>query len=160
MIRSVLILDLDGVLITNSLWQPDEIDSDGYSKFDENCVTNLNLLLNEYNFEIWLSSARRTAKTLEEFNLIFKARNILEPIRGFLPVYPECSTRKDEIETFIKESNTSNFLIIDDDKSLHKIDLKYKNNLVLTELYKGFDKECLRLAIEKTRLLSPLDRIY
>jgi histidinol phosphatase-like enzyme len=41
----VLFLDLDGVLITTPAWKPDEIDSDGYSKFEQSCVDNLNQLL-------------------------------------------------------------------------------------------------------------------
>lgn len=54
--KVLLILDLDGVLITTPTWKADEIDSDGYSKFSRNCVSNLNRLLATANFEIWLSS--------------------------------------------------------------------------------------------------------
>jgi len=50
--RITLILDLDGVLITTPIWKADEIDSDGYSKFNMNCVQNLNKLLIQSDFEI------------------------------------------------------------------------------------------------------------
>ncbi|MEW7289380.1 HAD domain-containing protein [Aquimarina sp. 2304DJ70-9] len=151
MTKSVLILDLDGVLITTPMWKADEIDTDGYSKFNEDCVTNLNKLLSKWEFEIWLSSTRRTIKTIEEFNQIFRNRNIKNQISGFLPEYDDCRTRKDEILRFIEEHNTSDFLIIDDDKSLNGLEEKYKEKLILTELQKGFDKEKFELAIGKIK---------
>ena len=151
MTKPLLILDLDGVLITTPTWKSDEIDTDGYSKFNHQCVKNLNKFLSEFEFEIWLSSTRRTVKTLEEFNDIFKNRNIEKSINGFVPEYKDCMTRKDEVLRFIKEHKTSNFLIIDDDKSLNGLDEKYKKKLVLTELLKGFDMEKLELAIKKTK---------
>ncbi len=151
MTKSVLILDLDGVLITTPMWKADEIDSDGYSKFNEDCVTNLNNLLSKFEFEIWLSSTRRTVKTLAEFNQIFRNRNIKNLISGFLPEYPDCKTRKDEIVKFIEESKFSNFLVIDDDKSLNRLEEKHKEKLILTELQKGFDIEKLELAIERIK---------
>jgi len=36
--KTTLILDLDGVLITTPSWKADEMDADGYSKFNENCI--------------------------------------------------------------------------------------------------------------------------
>ncbi|MEE9362138.1 MAG: HAD domain-containing protein [Cellulophaga sp.] len=149
--RTILILDLDGVLITTPIWKADEMDSDGYSKFKINCVDNLNKLLSQSDFEIWLSSTRRTVKTLTEFNKIFKNRNIESEIKGFLPEYQECKTRKDEITRFIEEFEISDFLIIDDDKSLNGLDEKHKKNLILTELQKGFDIEKFELAIGKIK---------
>lgn len=144
-------MDLDGVLITTPIWKADEMDSDGYSKFNINCVNNLNKLLSQSNFEIWLSSTRRIVKTLTEFNSIFKNRNIESEIKGFLPDYRECKTRKDEIIRFIEEFRISDFLIIDDDKSLNELDKNYKEKLILTELQKGFDNEKFKLAIGKIK---------
>jgi len=60
-----LILDLDGVLITTPSWKADNIHSDGYSDFNKDCVINLNKLLLVENFEIWLSSMRRTTKNIK-----------------------------------------------------------------------------------------------
>ncbi len=92
-LNRVLILDLDGVLITNPPWKADRIHSDGYSEFNESCVENLNRLLTLAEFDIWLSSTRRTVKTLTEFNLIFKNRGIKKDIIGFIPEYPDCRNR-------------------------------------------------------------------
>ena len=146
--NTILILDLDGVLITTPSWKSDEIDSDGYSKFNEKCVENLNKLLSLSQFEIWLSSTRRTMKTLDEFNLIFANRNIKQKIQGFLPEYKACKNRREEIELFIEEFCVSNFLIIDDDKSLNGLSFGYKKKLISTKLQKGFNGEKFMEVIE------------
>lgn len=149
--KVILILDLDGVLITTPTWKADEMDADGYSEFNKICVDNLNKLLEQFDFEIWLSSTRRTVKTLKEFNEIFKNRNIESQIKGYLPEYKECKTRKDEIIRFLEEFKISDFLIIDDDKSLNGLDENHKKKLILTELHRGFDNEKFELAIEQIK---------
>lgn len=149
-----LILDLDGVLITNPSWKADQIHSDGYSEFNESCVENLNRLLTLAEFDIWLSSTRRTMKTLTEFNLIFKNRGIEKQIAGFLPEYANCRNRKEEVLNFITELKLSDFLIIDDDKSLNELESGIKEKLILTELMKGFNSEKLKEATEKIKNCS------
>ena len=142
----ILILDLDGVLITTPPWKPDDTCDDGYSAFNDTCVENLNRLLTHENFDIWLSSSRRRTKTLDEFNAIFANRNVKKPISGFIPECADCQNRKDEIVTFLQELNTDHVLIIDDDSSLNDLPAAYKRRLVLTEAMKGFDKQKLVLA--------------
>ncbi|WP_194510032.1 HAD domain-containing protein [Psychroserpens luteus] len=149
--NKLLILDLDGVLITNPSWKSDRIDSDGYSEFNESCVENLNQLLTLTEFDIWLSSTRRTVKTLTEFNLIFKNRGINKEIVGFLPEYADCKNRKEEVQKFIAEYKPSDFLIIDDDKSLNGLENGIKEKLILTDLIKGFDLEKLNEVTEKMK---------
>ncbi|MEN7550088.1 HAD domain-containing protein [Rapidithrix thailandica] len=74
--KNVIILDLDGVLITTPSWKPDEIHIDGYSEFNRNAVRNLNKLLEEVDAELWLSSTKRMNQSLEKFKEIFASRNI------------------------------------------------------------------------------------
>ncbi|GAB5416196.1 MAG: hypothetical protein Crog4KO_12200 [Crocinitomicaceae bacterium] len=133
-----IILDLDGVLITTPPWKPDQMDSDGYSLFNKSCVENLNKLLDHVDAELWLSSTRRTVKTLSEFNQIFKHRGINGSIKGFLPEYENCFSRKEEVLKFIEEHKCKNYLIIDDDKSLDDLDDSIKQRLIRTELLNGF----------------------
>lgn len=149
MTPKTLILDLDGVLITTPPWKADEIDLDGYSKFNSACVANLNELLSHQDFTIWLSSTRRTVKTLDEFNSIFRRRNIRTAITGFLPEYADCKSRKEEILRFVNESRISDFLVIDDDKSLNAIHNNLNSSLVLTDLTTGFNDEKLKEALMK-----------
>lgn len=144
--KITLILDLDGVLITTPPWKADEIDLDGYSKFNTACVSNLNILLSQANFEIVLSSTRRILKTLEEFNRIFAHRNITQSIKGFIPVYNTYQSRKEEIERFLTDSKIHDFIILDDDKSLNGLTKNRKQYLILTEFMKGFDKDKLEEA--------------
>ena len=149
--NNLLILDLDGVLITNPSWKADQIGSDGYSEFNASCAAHLNQLLALTEFDIWLSSTRRTVKTLNEFNLIFKNRGIKKEIVGFLPEYLDCKNRKEEILKFIAEFKVYDFLIIDDDKSLNGLENGLKEKLILTELMKGFNLEKLKEATEKIK---------
>ncbi|MFT6244875.1 MAG: FMN phosphatase YigB (HAD superfamily) [Salibacteraceae bacterium] len=147
MTQVIIILDLDGVLITTPPWKPDEIDSDGYSAFNKSCVENLNSLLKLIDGKIWLSSTRRTVKTLSEFNEIFKHRKISNQIEGFLPEFENCHSRMDEVLKFLSITNHDNYLILDDDKSLNDLDSKIKQRLILTELMRGFGAEELQNAI-------------
>ena len=113
--RNVIILDLDGVLITTPSWKADLVHLDGYSAFNEKCVDYFNLL--ETNAEIWLSSTRRTRKSLVEFKEIFKNRNVFKDLTGFIPNIQR--NRNEEIKYFLElNKNIKNYLIIDDDITL------------------------------------------
>jgi len=149
--KIALILDLDGVLITTPIWKADEIDFDNYSKFNPNCVDNLNQLLEFTDFEIYLSSERRKTKTLEEFNQIFKNRGIIQEIKDFVPVYPNSKNRREEIKTVLSENQIENFLIVDDDKSLLDTEEFIKERLILTSSMLGFNDE--RLSEVKNKIL-------
>jgi hypothetical protein len=127
------------------------MDTDGYSVFNPDCILRLNELFSEFYFEVWLSSTRRTQKTLQEFNQIFQHRKIDATIVGFLPKHDGDITRKEEIEHFIKEQDLKHFLILDDDKTLHELSARYSNRLVLTEYHKGFDVQKLEEAVKKLR---------
>ena len=144
--KTILILDLDGVLITTPSWKADEMDFDNYSKFCSTCINNLNNLLLSFEFDIWLISTRRTVKTLKEFNEIFKNRKIIQEIIGFVPQQNEINNRKEEVLHFIEKINPKNYIIIDDDKTLNGLNKNMKSNLVLTELMKGFNTEKLNEA--------------
>lgn len=143
----VLILDLDGVLITTPIWKKDKMHVDGYSDFNVDCVENLNRLLTNYRIKIFLSSTRRIVKTLDEFNIIFKNRSIVQKIEGFLPLY-ENQNRREELESFITDRNLKDFIIIDDDKSAMGLPQKIKEKLVHTSLIQGFTSEKLEEAIK------------
>ena len=152
--NKTLILDLDGVLITTPPWKADKMDSDGYSEFNNSCVENLNRLLTLAKFDIWLSSTRRTVKTIREFNLIFEKRKIAGEIVGFLPEYSDCKNRKEKIQKFITESKLMDFLILDDDKSLNGLASGIKKNLILTDFNNGFDTGKLKEATERIKTVA------
>lgn len=142
----ILLLDLDGVLITTPAWRANELAADGYAVFDTQAVACLNELLAVANCELWLSSSRRKGKSLETFQAIFEARGIVAPLTGLLPVYPSSFSRKEELQAFIPSLQGQDFLIIDDDKSLNGLAPAYKKRLVLTPYHQGFREEQLALA--------------
>ena len=142
--KNVIILDLDGVLILTPPWKSDKIDVDGYSQFDRQSVTNLNILMSNVDAELWLSSNRRFGKTLEEFRQIFILRQIEAPLIGFLPLKNLNTPRKDEVCNFLDQEPIKNFLIIDDDKSLNNLDPLRKSFWVSTDSMIGFNSEKLK----------------
>lgn len=145
--RNAIILDLDGVLITTPSWQRDEIENDGYSKFNSMAIENFNMLTDSLNFELWIISDRRRGKTLEQFNEIFKTRNIKKIIDSFVPIYGYIS-RKEEFEKFINENEFDNIILIDDDSSLDG--LSDKSSWIKTKSLIGFGIEELNETKFKT----------
>lgn len=146
--KNVIILDLDGVLITTPTWKADEMDSDGYSTFNKKCVENFNILTQNLDCELWISSTRRMNKNLQEFREIFFNRNIKSEIKGFLPKGNYQISRLTEIEGFLSHKPINNFLILDDDSTLYNLEAKYKRFWVQTNLIIGFDSEKLKEAQE------------
>lgn len=136
--RNVIILDLDGVLVTKPPWRMDELDVDGYSKFNEHAIANFNMLTDDLDFELWLISDRRRGKTLEQLNKIFKNRNINKQLDGMVPIYGYIS-RREELQKFISENKIENYIIIDDDSSLDE--LEDKDFWIKTKSLTGFGKE-------------------
>jgi hypothetical protein len=149
--RLTIILDLDGVLITNLPTQPEVLHTDGYTDFDASCVANLNVLVAEVESEVWLISARRKGKTLLEMQAIFNARGIAAPIVGMVPVYADGMKRNHETIRFIRENNLEHYLIIDDNRVLRQLPRSMKNRLVQTDFARGFNKDKLE---EARRLLG------
>lgn len=147
--KNVIILDLDGVLVITPPWRKDELDSDGYSKFNSVAIDYFNMLTDELSFEceLWLISDRRRGKSLEQFNEIFKNRNIKKTINGMVPIYGHIS-RKEELERFLSENEIDNFILIDDDSSLDG--LEDKSSWIKTKSLIGFGIEELKEAKFKT----------
>jgi hypothetical protein len=126
-LNNIIILDLDGVLINTPQWKPDRLHTDGYFDFNQKSVINLNKILEETGYDIILSSTRRTKTDIDLMNQYFKNRGIIKPIIGYVPEY-DVSTRLEEIELFLAEHDPTNYLIIDDDKSLSGGSDRIKNN--------------------------------
>lgn len=145
-----LILDLDGVLITTPPWKADTLHEDGYSDFNPACVQHLNLLLERTNFELWLSSSRQKGKTIHEMNALFARRGIRQTIVGFV-VEIHGKSRFESITAFMDDHPEGEFLILDDDTSLHALDRERKSCWVHTSSLTGFTYEKLLEAITLIR---------
>lgn len=146
---NVILLDLDGVLITTPAWKPDVLHADGYSDFNVEAVACFNELLLHTNAEIWLTSSRRQQRTLSEFNQIFSNRNIAGEIKGYIPGGTDSQNRLAEINAFLNHDQVKSFLILDDDPGLHDLSAERKKHWVQTLPLIGFNREKLAEALEK-----------
>ena len=147
--KNIILLDLDGVMITTPPWRKDYIDEDGYSQFKSDAVTNLNRLTKQVDAELWLISARRRNYTVEQFNVFFKNRKIEKELSGMVPSYFEYIPRVEELKSFLEEEPVDNYLIIDDDSSLES--LEDKSFWVKPHSMIGFTEEKLNEALEKIK---------
>jgi len=144
-----ILLDLDGVLITNLAWKADEMANDGYSKFNDKCVRCFNSLIERIDsFELWLSSSRRKVMSLEEFNVIFENRGIATFLTGFVPVPKDDISRRAEVEAFARARKETELLIIDDDSSLQGLSPGLKSRWIATNPFQGFTEENMRSALK------------
>ena len=148
---NILLLDLDGVLITTPGWKSDEIAIDGYSKFDAKSVDNLNVLLSSCEMDVWLISSRRKGITIEKLNVIFANRGICQLIKEYVPIFEQNLNRKAEVEKFIGTVSFDNLLILDDDSSLRGLEGNIRKNWVEVNTLKGFDEHCLEFAMRICR---------
>lgn len=146
--RNVILLDLDGVLITTPPWKPDEMHEDGYSDFNPLCVSNFNILLEKATADIWLTSSRRWTKTLIEFQEIFKNRKVIKSPVGRIPDGTGGRSRLSEINAFLDHEPYQHYMIIDDDNSLQSLTPSRKTHWIKTNPLIGFNNECLLSSIE------------
>lgn len=147
--NKVIFLDIDGVLIsTYPLWMSDKLDIDGYSKFNEINVDHFKKLLEEFpELKIIISSSRRIGKSIERLEQIFSFRGLTNKIIDKIPDPTTALLNRGlEISNYIFEKNISQFIVIDDDKSILIMDAHLLPNIILTEYEKGFDADCLELA--------------
>ena len=145
---AVIFLDIDGVLVnTFPVWKSDELDGDGYSKFNEANLKNLIELL-EYNPSIRLiiSSSRRFGKSIEDLETIFSYRGIVGKIAGKTPdSMDNPKSRGHEIKDFVVSNQVKNLLVLDDDLSVLDFE-EIKDFVVKTEYRTGFDSSKLKEA--------------
>lgn len=129
---NVILLDLDGVMITTKPWKSDFNLADNFAEFNPKAVYKLNQLLKETGYDIVLSSARRYNYDIDKMNEFFKTRGIEGNIIGYLPLVDRnlMHSRYYEILQFLFANRCENYLIIDDDKSLNKL---HDKSLILTD---------------------------
>jgi hypothetical protein len=120
---NIILLDLDGVMITTKSWESDFILSDNFAEFNPKAVIKLNQLLKETGYNIILTSARRYVHDIDQMNSFFKTRGIEGKIIEYLPLYDLNLrySRFDEVMRFIQKYRPENYLVIDDDKSLWQL---------------------------------------
>ena len=72
----IILLDLDGVLITTPGWQPVEQHADGFLKFNPEATRNLIRLTQVTNAAFVLTTTHRITYSASEWRAIFNGRGI------------------------------------------------------------------------------------
>ncbi len=120
---NIILLDLDGVLITTKPWESDHLLEDGFAEFNKKSVDKLNEILDETGYDIVLTSARRYSVDIDKMNEFFKTRGIKGQIIGYNRLFDLDLKwdRAKQIMAFLMLHRPDNYLIIDDDKSIGRM---------------------------------------
>jgi hypothetical protein len=146
----IILLDIDGVLVTTGGWKKPEILSDNFPQFNKEPAENLREILLKTGASIILTTSHRNSHTLDEWRGIFKTRGIEVSSVGRLEISNSeiRLNRAGEILNWIKkEGQNKSFVIIDDDTSLHGLPADVQKKCILTKGLIGLDKEGAEKAI-------------
>ncbi len=144
-----LLLDIDGVMILAKPWQSYQLDIDGFGVFHKIAVANLNkLIASNKDIEIILTTSHKHSFTIRQWENIFLNRGILPVQISKLNSNSLLMSRHEEINIWYQNNPNEMFIVIDDDKSLNSMDLKFKqNHLILTSPLVGLNE----IATEEAR---------
>ena len=148
----IILLDIDGVLVTTPSWRATEILSDGFMKFNDNAATNLQRLITETEADIVLTSTHRVNYPIETWKNIFRHRGILTNSISKLNEKLSIETMLDRAteikEWFDNGGHKYNFVVIDDDVSLNGLPAVIKSKCVLTSPLIGLNEEATNNALK------------
>lgn len=140
----LIFLDIDGVMVPAKGWKSPEFLNDGFPAFSNKAIYTLQYLITE-DTTIMLTTSHKSNFSMEEWKGIFKRRGINTENIKSLPANVDNLSRKDEIINWANVNVLgSDFIIIDDDKSLNGLPDFLKDNLVQTSPYIGLTEEHLQ----------------
>lgn len=139
----LIFLDIDGVMVPAASWKVPEILEDGFPMFTEKSIKGLKTLLSS-DTKIILSTSHRDRFTIEKWKEIFAKRGLQVKNLDRLPSSNMHGKRKDEImQWFSTHRRPKNFIIIDDDNTLHDLPRDLKDHLVIASSLVGLTPEKL-----------------
>lgn len=148
----ILLLDIDGVLETSPAWKTPQFLADGFYQFNAEAQENLKAIITQFQPEIVLTTTHRVNYTLEEWRQIFKLRGInVTKISKINEAQnsTELSKRNREIEAWVHKNKQADFLILDDDKSLHALPLVIQDRWISIDPLMGITREIKQEIIRK-----------
>jgi len=151
-IRNYILLDIDGVLVTEGAWKPATIETDGFLKFNDRAAACLADIIIQTDASVILASTHRSRYTNSEWQLIFSNRGII--IKAFSTLddfgdYSNCKNRREEIEQFVQTNpDIASYIIIDDDSSLHNLPISIKDRWLQTMPLTGINAWIVQKAID------------
>lgn len=151
----IILLDIDGVLVTTPSWKSAELLADGFLKFNEKASRNLARIIEETKADIVLTTTHRISYSIEEWKILLNARGI----------YPDSISKLNNITTLsgmvsraieIKEwidhyTYNEKFVVIDDDLSINDLPGSIKEKCVLTKPLIGLDEEATQKVLNILR---------
>ena len=141
----LLLLDIDGVMVPAKAWQQPALLSDGFPAFSSQAVSVLQELINP-STRILLTSSHRSRWNVEQWKDIFLRRDIRINELELMDIYPTFSSRKDEIIHWLTQHTPpDDFIIIDDDSSLHDLPAHLKAHFVHTTPLVGLTTQHLHI---------------
>lgn len=145
----LILLDIDGVMLSASSWKPVERLDDGFSNFSPRAVSSLQKIILETGASIVLTTSHKSTYSLPQWQRIFKKRGLDVFIVSKLEDNTTFMNRKEEILNWQnKNGNISDYVILDDDKSLNGLPSNIKEKVILTSSLVGLTNEDALSAIE------------
>jgi len=151
----VILLDLDGVLITTPSWRAVETEPDGFFKFDARATANLATILDKTDAALVLTTSHRIHYSLAEWAAFLKARGLapaaISKVNDRTTLSP-VGSRADEVAAWVTTHGThANYVVLDDDLSLHGLPLAIKSRCVITKPLLGLDADATQQALHILR---------
>lgn len=155
MVIMVILLDLDGVLITTPAWRAVETEPDGFFKFNAQATANLATILAATNAAVVLTTSHRINYSLAQWTAFFATRGLVPAAITKVndrTTLPPPGARADEIAAWLAQpSAPANYVVLDDDLSLHGLPPALKNRCVITKPLLGLDADATRQALHILR---------
>lgn len=141
----LIFLDIDGVMLPSAGWKTFENLSDNFPAFNPSAVKALNLLLSKYEkTTVVLTTSHRHRFSFQQWREIFKNRGIEIARISCLESNESLKTRKEEILNWFDTYDIfEDFIIIDDDTSLHGLSNETKKRLIVTSPLIGLTPELI-----------------
>lgn len=141
--RLVILLDFDGVMITTQPWRKLEILEDGFIAFNLNAANNLARIIKETNASIVLTTTHRIRFNTRQWTDLFTKRGLYIKCISLInetQLVSEMKDRATEVKEWIEKNGLNvDYIIIDDDSTLHNLPLKIKQRWVKTDSIIGLD---------------------
>lgn len=156
--EQVILLDIDGVMITAVSWRPLSLQGDEFYAFSPVAQQWLDWLLEQSNAHIILTSTHRTRYNNEGWLQVFRERcpNVksVQVMDDFLPE-KKSMTRLQELNEWVRlHGDAHNYVIIDDDSSLLSLAMPARPRWVRTMPIMGLDQVAAEKALRVLKEIS------
>jgi hypothetical protein len=154
----VMLLDLDGVLITTPAWRAVATAPDGFCQFNARATANLAANLAETKAALVLTTSHRLRYSVAQWNALLNARGLFPAAVSKVndrATLPPAGARAGEIAAWVSQQAAANYVVLDDDLSLHGLPAAIKSRCVFTKRLPGLNAEATRQALHILRGTTP-----